>query len=173
MKPGLLLAAGETWSVENGSATLLVALTPADGRRLWQHQLPGVAGWGRAYPDAVGGTTLAPGDFCIQSAYKFYWWKQYDELLAWDLSTGKLAWKRSAHTYELTETTDGGIIRGVRLRILPRTHIERLLVNAEPTPDFTQAKVSVRANIYAAENKTEPADFTRYAQGSPRDSGPP
>jgi outer membrane protein assembly factor BamB len=121
MKPGLLLAAGETWSVENGSATLLVALTPADGRRLWQHQLPGVAGWGRAYPDAVGGTTLAPGDFCIQSAYKFYWWKQYDELLAWDLSTGKLAWKRSAHTYELTETTDGGIATdGARIYINDR-----------------------------------------------------
>ena len=52
-------------------------------------------------------------------------------------------------------TTDGGIIRGVRLRILSRIHIERLLVNAEPTPDFTQAKVSVRVNAYAAENKID------------------
>ncbi len=52
-------------------------------------------------------------------------------------------------------TTDSGIIRAVRLKILPQTHIERLLVNAEPTTDFTQAKVSVRVNAYAAENKTD------------------
>ncbi len=52
-------------------------------------------------------------------------------------------------------TTDGGIIRGVRLRILPRTHSERFLLKAGPPPDFTQAKVSVIANVYAAENKTE------------------
>ena len=52
-------------------------------------------------------------------------------------------------------TTDGGIIRGVRLRILPRTHIERLLVDAEPTADFTQAKVNTRVVTYATENKTE------------------
>jgi beta-galactosidase len=51
-------------------------------------------------------------------------------------------------------TTDGGIIRGVRLKILPQTHIERLLVNAEPTAGFTQAEVSVRVNAYAAQNKT-------------------
>jgi beta-glucuronidase len=51
-------------------------------------------------------------------------------------------------------TTDGGIIRAARLRILPRTYIERLLVNAEPTPDFTQAKVTIRANAYTVGSKT-------------------
>jgi beta-galactosidase len=67
------------------------------------------------------------------------------------------SFSRRALPYERSYdwTTDGGIIRGVRLRILPRTHIERLLVNAEPTIDFTQAKVGIRLNVYSAENKTD------------------
>ena len=52
-------------------------------------------------------------------------------------------------------TTDGGIIRGVRLKILPKTYIERLLVDAEPTADFTQAKVNARVITYAAPDKTD------------------
>ena len=51
-------------------------------------------------------------------------------------------------------TTDGGIIRGVRLKILPKTHIERLLVDAEPSADFTQAKVTARVVTYTPTNKT-------------------
>ena len=64
---------------------------------------------------------------------------------------------RRALPYEMSYdwTTDGGIIRGVRLKILPITHIERLLVNAEPSADFTQAKVSVRVIAYAAQDKTD------------------
>ena len=44
------------------------------------------------------------------------------------------SFSRRALPYERSYdwTTDGGIIRGVRLKILPKTYIERLLVNAEP-----------------------------------------
>jgi beta-glucuronidase len=52
-------------------------------------------------------------------------------------------------------TTDGGIIRGVRLRILPKTHIERLLVDAEPSADFKQAKVNVRVTGFTTLNKKD------------------
>ena len=48
---------------------------------------------------------------------------------------------------------DGGIIRSVRLRILPASHIARLLVDAQPNADLTQAKIEVRAAIYSAEDK--------------------
>jgi beta-galactosidase len=67
------------------------------------------------------------------------------------------SFSRRALPYERSYdwTTDGGIIRGVRLRILPRTHIERLLVDANPSADFTQAKVSVRVDAYSAENKVD------------------
>jgi beta-glucuronidase len=63
---------------------------------------------------------------------------------------------RRALPYEMSYdwTPDGGIIRGVRLKILPRTHIERLLVDAEPTTDFTQAKINVRVVTYASPDKT-------------------
>jgi beta-galactosidase len=63
---------------------------------------------------------------------------------------------RRALPYEMSYdwTPDGGIIRGVRLKILPRTHIERLLVDAEPTTDFTQAKINVRVVTYASLDKT-------------------
>jgi len=50
-------------------------------------------------------------------------------------------------------SNDGGITRGVRLRVLPETHIERLLVNAEPTADFTKAKINARVMIQAARGK--------------------
>jgi len=52
-------------------------------------------------------------------------------------------------------TTDGGIIRGVRLKILPQIYIERLLVDAETATDFKQAKVSVRVNVCDAGSKTD------------------
>jgi len=52
-------------------------------------------------------------------------------------------------------TTDGGIIRGVRLKILPKMYIERLLVDAEPSADFTQAKINARVVTYALPDKTK------------------
>ena len=63
---------------------------------------------------------------------------------------------RRALPYEMSYdwTDDGGIIRGVRLKILPGTYIERLLIDAEPTADFTQAKVNARVVTYAAPDKT-------------------
>jgi len=49
---------------------------------------------------------------------------------------------------------DGGITRSVRLRMLPEVHIERLLMDAEPTADFKQAKISAHVMAYAANGKT-------------------
>ncbi len=42
---------------------------------------------------------------------------------------------------------DGGIIRSVRIRILPDVYIGRLLVHAEPENDFSRAALDVRALI--------------------------
>ncbi len=45
---------------------------------------------------------------------------------------------------------DGGIIRSVRMRILPATHIARLLVDAQPNDDLTEARIEVRAALYCS-----------------------
>lgn len=42
---------------------------------------------------------------------------------------------------------DGGIIRSVRLRLLPLAHVERVLVRAQPTPDFQQAALHARVAL--------------------------
>jgi len=41
-------------------------------------------------------------------------------------------------------TTDGGIIRSARIKILPQSYIDNLLVDAEPSADFSQAKITAR-----------------------------
>jgi beta-glucuronidase len=42
---------------------------------------------------------------------------------------------------------DGGILRSVRLRFLPPAHLERVLVRAQPTPDFRQAALDARIAV--------------------------
>ncbi len=47
---------------------------------------------------------------------------------------------------------DGGIIRSVRLRILPNSYIERLLIHAEPATDFSSANVQTTIPISSIPN---------------------
>lgn len=46
---------------------------------------------------------------------------------------------------------DGGIIRGVRLTVVPKTYLERLMVRAELNDDFTKANLIIRPVIRSAE----------------------
>ncbi len=109
MQSGLLLASGETFSTKKGDRTMVVGLSPEDGRQLWQREVPGVAGLLQVSPSSIGGTTLAPGGFCVQSGYRYYWWKQYNELLAWDPAADKVAWRKRTSLFDLTTTTRAGI----------------------------------------------------------------